>query len=148
LVRSCRGMPANFAHCRTADRPGTVWLHLSLLGANFDLPDELLLKIHEHVFTSSADEREGMQIFMERRMRQERERTSRGAERAVKLWNLLGFSSLNEFICNKRAQKAREDAESLPTWAKFGFESDGQYKRARRAERKRTRRVRGGATAE
>lgn len=141
-------MPVDFAHCRTADRPGIMWLHLSLLGANFNLPDELLLKIHQEVFTSSTDEREGMQIFMERRMRKERERTSRGAERAVKLWDLLGFSSLNEFICSKRAQKVREDAESLPTWAKFGFGSDGQYKRAQRAERKRARRVRGGATTE
>ena len=139
-------MPVDFAHCRTADRPGVVWLHLSSLGANFNLPDELLLKIHEQVFASLADEREGMQIFMERRMRQERERAARGAERAVKLWKLLGFSSLNEFMCNKRAQMAREEAESLPTWAKFGFESDGQYKRARRAERKRARRVRGVAT--
>jgi hypothetical protein len=122
-------------HCCTASRPGIVWFELSLLGQSRCLPDELLRVIHGFVRVSLPEERDGVERFRERLERQAQERKERGAEPPARLWQLLRFSCLNEFIAERRLQRDRERARDAPDWVLFGFKSNKAYKTARKRAR-------------
>ena len=126
-------------HCRRASRPGVLWFELTLLGQQYDLPDEILRVMHGAVRTSLHEERDGTEALMERLARQRQERHSHGVEPAVRLWQLLGFSSLNHYIIEKRLQQRLEEQARVPEWVLFGFSSSRTFEQYRKLSVKRLR---------
>jgi hypothetical protein len=132
-------MSDTFAHCRSAERPGTLWLWLVLLGNKHALPDDLLHILHKRVRTALTDERQGAEVLMERLEREARERNDRGAPSAIPKWVLMGFSSVRAYVLHIRDERrhyAALEAErvhhSLPEWRAFGFVSVTAFERYRK----------------
>lgn len=136
------------AHCRRASRPQVLWLQLCLLGKKYDLDDNLLCEIHRIVASSLPAERNGMEAFQERAERETAARKAVGAEKPVRMWQILGFQTLNGFIAHCHQERMEELArfdlslqKQLPDFVLFGYESQHHYKtaarRARRAAQRR-----------
>ena len=51
-----------------------------------------------------AAERQGLQAFRDKRSRERSARLRAGAEEVVRRWQLLGFSSLMEFLMHRRLE--------------------------------------------
>jgi hypothetical protein len=137
------------AHCRRASRPQVLWLELCLLGKKYDLDDHILSAVHRNVVSSTTEERSGMEAFEERREREFMARVEAGAENPVRLWQLLGFKTLNGFLAHRHQEHIEEQARfdlslqrELPEFVLFGYACKRQYKAAaRRARRAAERRL-------
>lgn len=136
------------SHCRRASRPQVLWVELSLLGKKYDLDDHVLCNIHGMVVSSLPAERNGMGAFEARAHRETAARQEAGAEKPVKLWQLLGFQTLSGFISHRHQERMAEQArfnltlqKELPDFVLFGYQCQHQYKldacRANRTAKRR-----------
>jgi len=81
-------------------------------------------------------EQKACEIVIERREREEVERTERGAPPPIPFWKCIGFESLIAYLSHKklehRLERARRAARlnaSLPAWKAFGFPSERMYRK-------------------
>lgn len=122
---------------------------MCLLGKKYDLDDHVLCAIHRNVVSSIPEERNGMEAFEERSEREFMARVEARAENPVRLWQLLGFKTLNGFLAHRHQERIEEQARfdrslqrELPEFVLFGYECQRQYKAAaRRARRAAERRI-------
>lgn len=124
-----------------------LWLELCLLGKKYDLDDNLLCEIHRIVASSLPAERNGMEAFQERAERENAAREAAGAEKPVRMWQILGFQTLNGFIAHRHQERMAEQArfdlslqKELPDFVLFGYECQRHYKAAARRARRAAQR--------
>ena len=131
------------AHCRRAARPSVVWVQLCLLSFKYNLDDDVMMKIHRFVMNSTSAEKAGLDAFNEKLEREEKARRDAGAERPVRMYQLLGFATLNGYLAHvhlERQAEAKRAAKEIPEWVLFGYENRQAFLRARRAAEKASRR--------
>lgn len=137
--------PDHLAHCRRACRPSVVWFELCLIGRLYGLGEDVLKILHEFISKSMPAEKEGITAYMDIQERKALERLSRGAERAIPFYQIVGFRTLNGYHAHlameKKAEMDRELA-NIPEWLKFGYPDENSFTRAQRAELRRLNRRR------
>lgn len=127
--------PDHLAHCRRACRPSVVWLELCLIGRLYDLGDDVLKILHEFISKSIPAEKAGIIAYMDMQERKALARLSRGAERVIPFYQIVGFRTLNGYHAHlameKKAELDRELA-NIPEWLKFGYPDEDSFTRAQR----------------
>jgi hypothetical protein len=125
------------AHCRSGKRSGILWFELVCIGAKWAVPSDLLRAIHRLVSAATLAEREGRDIYNDRRERESKARLEHGADPALPFFRTLGFACIDSWIAQRRMERHYMDGlrlsrlnASLPKWRAFGFQSVEAYERA------------------